>query len=55
MPRKRLPEQTLSAKLNGTQSVGRPQLRCRDYIENLVWNRLRFHSSEMRSVLAGKM
>jgi len=54
MPQERFPKQALLAKVKGKKSVGRPQTRCADYIEDLGWNRLGFQPSEMLAVLADR-
>ena len=54
MPHERLPQQTLYAKVSGKRPVGRPQTRWLDYIEDLGWNRLGLHPSEMQSVLVDR-
>ena len=51
MPRERLPKQALLAKANRRRPVGRPRTRWTDYIEDLGWNRLRLHPSEMMEVM----
>ena len=52
MPQERLPKQALLAKANGIRRpVGRPRTRWTDYIEDLGWNRLGFHPSEMMEVM----
>ena len=47
MPRKRLPKQTLYAEVSGKRPVARRRLRWLDYIEDLDWNRLGHHLSEI--------
>ena len=52
MPQERLPKQALLAKANGRRPViGRPRTRWTDYIEDLGWNRLELHQSEMMDVM----
>ena len=51
MPQERLPKQALLAKANGKRPVGRPRTRWTNYIEDLGWNRLGLHSSEMMEVM----
>ena len=51
MPQERLPKQALLAKANGRRPVERPRIRWTDYIEDLGWNRLGFHPSEMMEVM----
>ena len=51
MPQERLPKQALLAKANGKRPVGRPRTRWTDYIEDLGWNRLGLHPSEMMEVM----
>ena len=51
MPQGRLPKQALLAKANGRRPVGRPRTRWTDYIEDLGWNRLGLHPSEMMEVM----
>ena len=51
MPQERLPKQALLAKANGRRLVVRPRTRWTDYIENLGWNRLGLHPSEMMDVM----
>ena len=51
MPQERLPKQALHAKANGRRPVGRPRTRWTDYIEDLGWNRLGLHPSEMMEVM----
>ena len=51
MPQERLPKQALHAKANGRRPVGRTRTRWTDYIEDLGWNRLGLHSSEMMEVM----
>ena len=51
MPYKRLPKQTLYAELSEKRPVRRPRTICLDYFEDLGWNRLGLHHSEMQSVL----
>ena len=47
MPKERLPKQALLAKAIGRGPVGRPRTGWTDYIEDLGWNRLGLHPSEM--------
>ena len=49
-----LPKQALYAEESGKKTVGRPQTRWFDYVEDLGWNRLGFHPSEMQSVLVDR-
>ena len=51
MPQERLPKQALLAKANGRKPVGRPRTRWTDYNEDLGWNRLGLHLSEMMEVM----
>ena len=51
MVHKRLPRQTLYAEVNWKRPVERQRTRWLDFTEDLCWNRLGFHSSEMQSVL----
>ena len=51
MPQERLPKQALLAKANGRRPVGRPRTRWTDYIEDVGWNRLELHPSEMMEVM----
>ena len=51
MPQERLPKQALHAKANGRRPVGRPGTRWTNYIENLGWNRLGLHPSEIMDVM----
>ena len=51
MPQERLPKQALLTKANGRRPVGRPRTRWTDYIEDLGWNSLGLHSSEMMEVM----
>ena len=48
---KRLPKQALLAEANGRRLVGRPRSRWTNYIEDLGWNRLRLHPSEMMGLM----
>ena len=50
----RLPKQNIYDKVSGKSPVGRPQTRWLDYIEDLGWNRLELHPSEMQSVLVDR-
>ena len=54
MPQERLPKQTLLAKANERRPVGRPRTRWTDYIEDLGWNRLGLHPSEMMEVMENR-
>ena len=47
MPQERLPKQAFLAKGNGRRPVGQTKTRWTDYIEDLGWNRLGLHPSEM--------
>ena len=51
MPQEWLPKQALHAKANVRRSVGRPRTRWTDYIEDLGWNRLGLHPSEMMNAI----
>ena len=51
MPQERLPKQALLAKGNQRRPVGRPKTRWTDCIEDLGWNRLGLHPSEMIEVM----
>ena len=51
MPRERLAEQALLAKVNGRRPLGRPRTRWTDYSEDLGWNRLGLRPSEMMEVM----
>ena len=51
MRQERLPKQALHPKANGRRPVGRPRTRWTDYIEDLGWNRLVLHPSEMMEVM----
>ena len=51
MPHEQLPKPALHAEVSGKKPVGRPQTRSLDYIDDLGWNRLRPHLSEMQLVL----
>ena len=51
MPQGRLPKQTLYAEVIGKRPYGRPRTRWLDYFEDLGWNGLGLHPSEMQSVL----
>ena len=51
MTQERLPKLILLAKANGRRPVGRPRARWTNYIENLGWNRLGLHSSEIMYVM----
>ena len=51
MPQEKLPKQALLAKANGRKPVGRPRRRWTNYIEDLGWNDLELHPSEMMGVM----
>ena len=51
MPQERLPKQALLAKANGRRPVGRLATRWTNSIEDLEWNRLGLHPSEMMEVM----
>ena len=51
MTQERLSQKALLAKANGRKPVGRPKTRWISYIENLGWNRLGLHPSEMMVVM----
>ena len=51
MPQERLPKQALLAKLNGKRPVGRLITRWNNYIEDLGWNCMRLHFSEIMDVM----
>ena len=51
MPQERLSKQALLAKANGRKPVGRPRTRWTNCIEDLGWNRLGLHWSEMMDVI----
>ena len=51
MPQERLPKRALLAKASGRRAVGRPRTKWTDYIEDLGWNRLGLHPSEMMEVM----
>ena len=51
MPQGRLPKQTFLAKANGRRPVGRFRTIWINYIEDLGWNRLGLHPSEMMDVM----
>ena len=51
MPHERLPKQALLVKANGKIPVGRPRISWTNYIEDLGWNRVRLHPSEMMDVM----
>ena len=51
MPPERLPKQALLAKANGRRPLRRPRTRWADCIEDLGWNRLKIHPSEMMEVM----
>ena len=53
MPLERLPKEALLAKANGKRPVGRPRTRWTNYIEDLGWNCLGLHPSEMMDVMEG--
>ena len=50
-PQERLPKQALLAKANERRLVGRPRTRWTNCIEDLGWNRLGLHPSEMMDVM----
>ena len=54
MPQERLPKQTLFVEMSGKRPVGRPRTRWLNYIEDLGWNRLGLHPSEMQFVLVDR-
>ena len=54
MPHEWLLRQTLYAEVTGKRPVGRPRTRWLDYIEDLGWNRVGLHLSEMQSVLVDR-
>ena len=51
MPQERLLKQALLAKANGRRPVGRSRTTWTNYIEDLGWNRLGLHPSEMMKVM----
>ena len=51
MPQERLAKQALFAKANGRSPVGQPRTRWTDWFEDLGWNRLGFHPSEIMNVM----
>ena len=51
MSQERLPKQALHAKANGRRPVERLRTRWTDYIEDLGWNRLGLHPSQMMEVM----
>ena len=51
MPKERLLKQALFAEANGIRPVGRPRTRWTNYIEDLGWNPLGLHPSEMMDVI----
>ena len=51
MSQKRLPKQALLAKASGKIQGGRPRIRRTNYIEDIGWNRLGLHPSEMMDVM----
>ena len=51
VPQERLLKHALLAKANGRRPVGQPRTRWTDYIEDLGWNRLGLHPSEMMKVM----
>ena len=51
MSQERLHKQALLAKANRRRAVERPRTRWIDYIEDLGWNRLGLHPSEMLEVM----
>ena len=54
MPHERLSKQTLYVEVSGKRPVGRLRRRWLDYIEDLGWNRLGLHLSEMQSLLVDR-
>ena len=51
MLQERLPKQALLAKANGRRPVGRRRTRWTNYIEDLGWNRLGLHPSDVMEVM----
>ena len=51
MTQERFPKQALLAKVTGRRPVGRPRTGRTNHIENLEWNRLGLHRSEMMDVM----
>ena len=51
MSQKRLPKHAFLAKANRRRPVGRPRTRWTNYIDDLGWNRLGLHLSEMMDVM----
>ena len=51
MPQEQPPKQVLLAKANGRRLVGRPRARWTNFIEDLGWNHLGLHPSEMMEVI----
>ena len=51
MPQERLPKQALLTKANARKPIGRSKTRWTNYIEDLGWNRLGPHPSEMMEVM----
>ena len=51
MPQERLPKQALLAKANGKNQLDDIELDGPITFENLVWNRLGLHPSEMTEVM----
>ena len=54
MAQERLPKQALLAKANGRRPIGRPKTRWTNYIEDLGWNCLGLHLSEMMDVMKNR-
>ena len=54
MPHERLHKQTLYAKMSGKKPFRRRRTRWLVYIEDLGWNRLKPHPSEMQFVLVDR-
>ena len=54
IPQERLSEQALLAKANGRRLVGQPRTRWTNYIDDLEWNRLGLHPSEMVEVMENR-
>ena len=53
-PQERLSKQALLAKANGKRPVRRTKITWTNYIEDLGWNRLGLHPSEMIDVMEGR-
>ena len=51
MPSERLPKQASIAKANKKRPLGQPKSRWTNHIEDLGWNRLGLHPSEMMEVM----